>query len=160
VQAIDGAGRVIGESGALDAAGALDGAAHRVRAQPVDGEGRPIARRDVQHVRGVAWDATLSPADPQAVRYRLPPGTRAVRARLLYRKFEKQYAKFACAQVADPAARARCEDPPVVEMARAALALDAKGLAPHADDFDRLLEHWLALADALVERVTEAIPLL
>ena len=74
-------------SGARGRDGALDGEAHLVRAQPVDGRGAPLARRDPQHQRGVAFDMALTPSDPQVVRYEVPKGTARVRARLLYRKF-------------------------------------------------------------------------
>ena len=78
VEALDASGRVLARSsGALAADGTLDAGAHLVRAQPVDGDGRPLARRDPQHMRGVAYDTSLSPSDPQAVRYALPPATRA-----------------------------------------------------------------------------------
>jgi hypothetical protein len=58
-------GRVLGRSGGLDGNGDVDEAAHFIRAQPVDGAGLPIARRDPQHMRGTVWDASLGPADPR-----------------------------------------------------------------------------------------------
>jgi hypothetical protein len=133
---------------------ALD-ASHFVRAQPVDGDGRPLARRDPQHMRGVAFDASLLPSDPQAVRYRLPEGTATVEARLLYRKFSRDYARAACGKLPHPT-RAACEAIPVVEIARATL----EAAAPPTDDSQRLLEHGLALADATADRAAEAEPLL
>ncbi len=156
VRAFDGAGALLGESGALDDNGAVDPAAHRVRAQPVDGEGRPLPRRDVQHMRGVAWDTSLSPADPQAVRYRLPAGTARVRARLLYRKFDRAYLAFACAGVPEGPARRRCEAPPIVEVA-AAEAPVRDGVVVAADDWERLTDWGLALADGLVDRASDAL---
>lgn len=102
---------------------------HLVRAQPVDERGRPLLRRDPQHQRAVVYDTSLSPADPQVVRYRLDlsrlpadAGEVALRARLRYRKFSRAYAAFACGELpagVDPAVRARCLEPPVVEMAEA-----------------------------------------
>ena len=64
VTALDAAGKVIGVSGARGRDGALDGEAHLVRAQPVDGRGAPLTRRDPQHQRGVAFDAALTPVRP------------------------------------------------------------------------------------------------
>jgi hypothetical protein len=87
VTAFNAAGKVIAKSGARGRDGALDKDAHLVRAQPVDARGAPLARRDPQHQRGMAFDAALTPSDPQVVRYEVPPGTARVRARLLYRKF-------------------------------------------------------------------------
>ncbi|MSP61249.1 MAG: hypothetical protein EXR72_13065 [Myxococcales bacterium] len=160
VTASDGAGQPIAGSGGLDGGGSLDPAAHRVRAQPVDALGQPIAHRDVQHLRGVAFDTSLNPADPQAVRYRVPWGTATVRARLLYRKFERQYLAFACAGVRDALVRARCESPPVVEMAAAQIVI-SDGETAAVTQWERLVDHGLALADALVDRAGEALaPLL
>src|SRR4029079_5929339 len=86
VTALDARGKVIGVSGARDRGGALAPDTHLVRAQPVDGRGAPIARRDPQHQRGMAFDAALTPSDPQVVRFEVPRGTARVRARLLYSK--------------------------------------------------------------------------
>src|SRR5439155_22553928 len=122
VEARDAAGRVVGRSGALAADGTLDAGAHLVRAQPVDGEGRPLERRDPQHMRGVAYDTSLAPADAQAVRYALPATAARVRVRLLYRKFSAAYARAACARVADAETRRRCATPPVIEVARGEIA--------------------------------------
>lgn len=156
VAALDGAGRVIAISGALDDAGALDPSAHLVRAQPVDGAGQPLARRDVQHMRGIAWDTSLAPGEPQAVRYALPEGARSVRARLVYRKFERGYLAFACARIPAGAARAACEGAPAVEVSRAEAPVEG---APEPD-LERLIDHGLALAGALVDRAWEASPAL
>ncbi|HZS41434.1 MAG TPA: tetratricopeptide repeat protein [Polyangia bacterium] len=155
VEARDAAGGLVGRSGALDRAGALDADAHLVRAQPVDGEGRPLERRDPQHMRGVAFDASLSPSEPQVVRYTLPPGTAQVRARLLYRKFTAAYAKRACG-ILPRAARRACEAVPTVEVARATLAAGAA----EPDDWRRLTEHGLGLALALADSASEAEPIL
>ncbi|MDB4968066.1 MAG: hypothetical protein JWN44_3755 [Myxococcales bacterium] len=154
VEARDAADRVVARSGDLDRDGTLDAGAHLVRAQPVDGEGRPLLRRDPQHMRGVAYDTSLSPADPQVVRYLVPPPAQTVRVRLLYRKFSAAYARAACATVRDVETRRRCLAPPVTEIARAELRA---GAAPAAD-WQRALDHGLALADAVVERAEEALP--
>jgi hypothetical protein len=123
---------------------------HFVRALPVDGEGKPLLRRDPQHMRGVAFDASLSPSDPQAVRYRLPKGATRIEARLLYRKFSPAYARNACGN------DARCLDVPVLEVAHTSLDLTQ----PAKDDFAKLLDHGLALAEALADSAADALPLL
>jgi hypothetical protein len=157
VVALDAHGQRVGASGIVDGDGRVDPGAHRVRAQPVDEKGIPLGKRDVQHMRGVAWDTSLSPADPQAVRYRLPPGTASVRARLLYRKFDRDYLVFSCASVIDPALRRRCESPPIVEMAVAEASVGKNGVVL-PDDVERLVDHGLALADGLVDRAGDALP--
>lgn len=156
VEAHDGAGRLLGRSGGLDGEGRLDEAAHLVRVQPVDGAGDPIARRDVQHLHGVAWDTALGPSDPAAVRYRLPEGTARVRARLLYRKLPIEYTRAACSALGDEAARRRCRDLPVIEVAHDERLLGegeeaARARLGEAEWLRRRLDHGLALADALVE---------
>ncbi len=110
VTALDAAGKVIAVSGGRGRDGALDGEAHLVRAQPVDERGAPLTRRDPQHQRGIAFDAALTPSDPQVVRYEVPTRHGARAGALLYRKFTAAYAAFACADL--PAAvRARCLRP-------------------------------------------------
>jgi tetratricopeptide (TPR) repeat protein len=154
VDAFDADGRVLGRSGALDGAGDLDPEAHLIRAQAVDGDGQPLARRDPQHMRGVAWDTSLSPSDPSVVRYRVPAGTERVQARVVYRKLSAAYTRYACATVA-PALRARCQAVPVVEVGRAELTP-----ASPPPPWTALLDHALGLCDAVAERATEALPLL
>jgi tetratricopeptide (TPR) repeat protein len=151
VTALDASGKVLGRSGFLGPDGALDPGAHVVRVQPVDELGRPLARRDPQHQRGVAFDAALAPSDPQVVRFETPPGTARVRARLLYRKFTAAYAALACADL--PAGeRARCLDLPVAEVAAAEIAA---GATP-PDDAGVLTDWGLALADATADHASEA----
>ncbi len=117
----------------------LDGT-HLVRAQPVDEQGRPLARRDPQNMRAVVYNTSVAPADPQAVRYEadLAPLFRAlgddvVRAserqpasqpleltvRLRYRKFTRDYAAFACQALPAGPSKQRCLDQPIVDVAEA-----------------------------------------
>jgi Cytochrome c554 and c-prime len=157
VRAFDAAGAPAGESGVASPKddGALPSDTHLVRAQPVDGEGHPLLRRDPHHMRGVAFDASLSPSDPQAVRFRLPPGAVRLEARLYYRKFSPAYAAAACTRAA-AADRARCLDIPTLEIARATLDLRA----PADSDGARTLDHGLALAEAPADVAGDALPLL
>lgn len=111
--------------------GELRDTTHLVRAQPVDEHAEPLRKRDPQHMRGVVYDTSLSPSDPQVVRYlvdlsQLPgvrPGrTLQVQAALRYRKFSREYARLACAALpatVDRATRARCEDPPLLTLGSA-----------------------------------------
>jgi hypothetical protein len=151
ITARDAAGRVIGRSGGRGRDGTLAADTHLVRTQPVDGEGRPLVRRDPQHMRGVAFDAALAPSDPQVVRFELPRRTTRVEGRLLYRKFSPDYARLACADL--PArTRRRCLDLPVVEIAAATLAA---GASPPSDPATQL-DWGLALADATADHAAEA----
>ena len=168
VEALDAAGQVIGRSGGRDASGALLPDTHLVRVQAVDGDGHPLLRRDPQHMRGVVYDNALGPSDPVAVRFAVPEGTERVRARLLYRKFSTAYAGLACAGIADAATRRRCMELPTVEVVHAETALVVPqcpsspggpgGSGVDKDLWQRYLEHGVALAASLVERVPEALP--
>ena len=163
VRALDDKGAVVGQSGVLRTSGGvatLDKEAHLVRAQMVDANGKPLLTRDVQHARGVVYDNALNPGDPQAIRYELPKSARRAEARLLYRKFSADYARFACAEIPDAELRKRCEDPPIVEMAKANLAVPALRSTVEAQcrtlPSEQVLDHGLALAAALVDRAEEA----
>ena len=152
VTAFDAAGKVIAMSGGRGRDGALDREAHLVRAQPVDAHGAPLTKRDPQHQRGMAFDAALTPSDPQVVRYEVPAGTARVRARLLYRKFTAAYAAFACADLPADDARARCLDLPITDIATAEIAAGA----PRTDDAATLVDWGIALADATADHAEEA----
>jgi tetratricopeptide (TPR) repeat protein len=152
VTALDARGKVLGVSGGRGRDGALDPDTHLVRAQPVDARGAPLARRDPQHQRGLAFDAALTPSDPQVVRFAVPRGTARVRARLLYRKFTPAYAALACADLPEPATRARCLSLPIAEIA----AADVAAGEPPSDDPATLVDWGLALADATADHADEA----
>jgi tetratricopeptide (TPR) repeat protein len=151
VTALDTRGRVLGRSGAQGPGGDLAPDTHLVRAQPVDGKGQPLLRRDPQHMRGMAFDAALTPSDPQVVRYLVPAGTARVEARLLYRKFTAAYARQACADL-PPATRPACLALPIAEIAAASLAAGA----PPPEDPALLIDWGVALADATADHADEA----
>ena len=151
ITARDAAGRVIGRSGGRGRDGALAADTHLVRTQPVDGKGRPLVRRDPQHMRGVAFDAALAPSDPQVVRFEIPRRATRIEGRLLYRKFSPAYARLACADLPGRTRR-RCLDLPVVEIAAATLVA---GAPPPADPAT-LLDWGLALEDATADHAAEA----
>lgn len=128
-------------------AGELRDATHLVRAQPVDEKAEPLRRRDPQHMRAVVYDTSLSPSDPQVIRYLIDLSqlkaeasargvrTVTVRAALRYRKFSQDYARFACAALPASVARetrARCEEPPVLTLSSAerTLVLDRRAPSP------------------------------
>jgi tetratricopeptide (TPR) repeat protein len=166
----------IAPTGTAGGGGSLRDDTHLVRGQPVDKDGEPLLRRDPQNMRGVVYNTSLSPADPQVVRYaarldELPPGKDVTSlelvATLRYRKFSRDYAAFACKSLPaiDAATRARCLEPPVIDVAVARRQLLFKeGAGPPkprsttADDWQRYLDHGLGLADGLVDEASAARP--
>lgn len=158
---------------------------HLVRAQPVDDQGVPLRRRDPQNTRAVVYNTSLSPADPQVIRYQadlslLWPGRGTdeaatpieLHARLRYRKFTPDYAAFSCQALPAGPTRERCLQPPIVDVAEASrwLSRSTHPLAPspprspprspqdQAPLWERYLDHGLGLADGLVDAASAARP--
>ena len=152
VTAFDAAGKVIGVSGARGRDGALDRDAHLVRAQPVDERGAPLAKRDPQHQRGMAFDAALTPSDPQVVRYEVPPGTARVRGAAALPQVHGGLRGVRVRGSAARTSRARCLDLPIAEIA----AADVAAGAPPSDDPATLVDWGIALADATADHAEEA----
>ena len=162
--------------GATANSGELRDETHLLRGQPVDKNGEPLLRRDPQNMRGTVYNTSLSPADPQVVRYQASldeigreKGTRLeLVATLRYRKFTRDYAAFACKSLpaaVDAATRARCLEQPVIDVATArrelvvkdhTVALSDEKATP--DDWQRYLDHGLGLADGLVDEASAARP--
>jgi hypothetical protein len=93
VRAVDAAGRVLGESGGLDPAGALDPWAHRVNVYMLDRAGQRIDRRNAQDIFVPLYDNQIPPGAADAVHFRLAVpadvvGPVTLSARLRYRKFD------------------------------------------------------------------------
>ncbi len=95
----DGAGRVLARSGAIRPDGHLDPMAHAYKAVMVDAEGNPIHKRNAQDIRATAASNVIGPgtADVAHYRFRVPGGVGELRlkARLLWRKFDRAYTVFA-----------------------------------------------------------------
>ena len=90
--------RVIGRSGALGPAGAVDPWSHFVNAFVLDREGRRIDRRNAEDIFVPLYNHQIPPGAADVVHYllRIPRdvlGPIAVEARLLYRKFDTTYLK-------------------------------------------------------------------
>src|SRR5262249_13302604 len=97
-------------------------------------------------------EAGLTRWEREGVRFGGRRGTARVQARLLSRKSPPAYAAFACADLPAPAARARCLDLPIAEIAVA----DAAAGAPPSGDPATLVDWGIALADATADHAEEA----
>ena len=151
VVARDAHGGVVGESGQVDEKGAISEEAHVLRGQPVDADGRPLRRRDVQHARGSVFDTSLPPGDPRIVQFALPRGTHTVEVRLRYRKFSTDFGDFACSGLPDARLRTLCADLPTTLVAETSAPVN-EGAVPPLVDADERLAHALALGQGLADR--------
>lgn len=94
-----GGGRVIGRSGGLDEAGAVDPWSHFVNAFVLDREGHRIDRRNAQDIFVPLYSNQIPPGAADVVHFllRVPPDQReplTVEVRLRYRKFDTTYMRF------------------------------------------------------------------
>lgn len=98
---LDDAGNELSRSGAILDDGSLDPLAHMYKAFIIDSDGNPIQKRNAQDIHVTAAQNVIAPGTADVVHYRLlvPEGTSAVtvRARLLWRKFDRPYTEFAYA---------------------------------------------------------------
>ncbi|MDP6780042.1 MAG: tetratricopeptide repeat protein, partial [Candidatus Latescibacteria bacterium] len=98
---LDESGRPMAASGHLEGDGYVDGASHFYGALLLDGDGKPIERRNAQDIRAEVYTHAIGPGTADVVRYRfqVDPGwagrTVTLRARLLWRKFDRAYTEFA-----------------------------------------------------------------
>lgn len=101
VSVLDGDGSPLARSGALGPDGHLDPTAHAYKAVILDGEGRPIQRRNAHDIHVTAAVNVIGPGAADVGHYELvvpdavPGGRIVVRARLLWRKFDRAYTEFA-----------------------------------------------------------------
>ncbi|MDH3733254.1 MAG: tetratricopeptide repeat protein [Gemmatimonadota bacterium] len=98
---LDDRGRAIARSGEIGEDGHLDPMAHVFKAVILDGNGEPIQKRNAQDIHVTAASNVIPPGTSDVAHYRLtvPEGTAelTVRARLLWRKFDRAYTEFAYA---------------------------------------------------------------
>ncbi|MFQ5746533.1 MAG: tetratricopeptide repeat protein [Gemmatimonadota bacterium] len=131
VTVMDGDGRVVAASGLLDDAQALDPMAHVFRTLFVDREGDPVMRRNAQDIRATVYSSLIAPGSATLARYRLRiPATPSqagltVRARLLWRKFNRSYELFVHETVPEAfRAEKGMRFLPITEIARDEVRLD------------------------------------
>lgn len=127
----DNTGQILARSGAIGDDGHLDPMAHVYKAVFLDRNGRAIQRRNAQDIHVDAAINVIGPgsADVAHFEWTVPPtmgsGRVRVRARLLWRKFDRAYTEFAFA--ANPEGFRRFEstpDLPITEIALDELVLD------------------------------------
>jgi tetratricopeptide (TPR) repeat protein len=97
----DGAGNRLAHSGAIGADGHVDPGAHFYKALLVDADGQTIHRRNAQDIRAPVYVRTIGPGTADVAHYgfTVPADVAGeaivVRARLLWRKFDRTYTEFA-----------------------------------------------------------------
>lgn len=144
VSLLDSEGNVLAVSGALEPSGEVDPLAHAYLAVLLDEDGRRIERRDADRIHVTAASNVIGPgtADIGHYEFAVPPGSSGplrVRARLLWRKFNRAYTRFAFETNPEGFARfAEVPDLPVTEIAADEVSLQvvspASGDAPGPGD--------------------------
>lgn len=98
---LDGEGRVLAQSGFVGEDGHLDSMAHVYKALIVDRYGNPIHKRNAQDIYVTVFANVIGPgtADLAHYEFAVPPALAGreltLRARLLWRKFDRFYTEFA-----------------------------------------------------------------
>ncbi|MFI5297872.1 MAG: multiheme c-type cytochrome [Polyangiales bacterium] len=166
----DADGALVGESGALDAAGVLGEEAHRFGVLQLDDAGKPALLRDAHRFVAAGWDTTIGPKDAKVVRVGLTvPATARlplkISARVLYRKVTPAYLAFACATKfsSSPAiSKARpCPTLPITEIASVSESIGDEGArGASAIDVHRLDAYARGLLNGLQEEAGLATPVL
>jgi len=117
-KAIDATGRVLAWSGQVEdhGRGIVDPGAHFYRSYQLDGEGRPINKRNAWQTRSVLYVRLIPPGAADTVHFQLPIPANArgpikLETNLNYRKFSRYYTQFAFAGVAKPGPATVDSDP-------------------------------------------------
>jgi tetratricopeptide (TPR) repeat protein len=99
----DERGMTLAVSGWLNAEGHLDPAAHRWNTTLLDGEGEPLRIHDVEKTHLILSSRRIMMGASDVVRVRLvaPQGASRLRARILHRKFTRDYVEFVLGPHAD-----------------------------------------------------------
>jgi tetratricopeptide (TPR) repeat protein len=101
VSALDAQGRLLSMSGSVRPDGHVDPEAHFYKALMVDRFGKPVHMRNAQDIVTPVYVRVIGPgtADVAHYNFRLPAGyagsTVTLKARLLWRKFDREYTEFA-----------------------------------------------------------------
>lgn len=146
VSLLDGGGNLLARSGEIGEDGHLDPMAHAYKAVVLDEDGERIRRRNAHDIHVTAAKNVIGPgtADVAHYEFEVPPdpagGEIVLRARLLWRKFDRAYTEFAYR--ANPAGFRRFDDVPdlpVTEIAAdtVTLRVDGGSTAGAAEGGDR-----------------------
>lgn len=158
---LDEQGKVLAINGQIEEDGHLDSHAHLYKSIMLDERGARISQRNAQDIRVAAFVRVIGPGTADVAHYSFTPGPEldgrsvTLRARLLWRKFDRPYTEFAFA--ANPEGFrnfVKCPDLPVTEIAadtvtlpvvadRSAAARPADRLAP--DDWMRHNDYGIGL---------------
>ena len=152
---------------------------HRLRVGLVDETGKLIETHGVGHFRTPAFDHTLAPNDSAIARYQLQGAeipSVAVRARLLQRRLNPTFHRYACKQASEPNAKRfieatfdytglrvdPCSDQPITTLATAQLSLtpSATSTSEALEPWEQLYWYGIALTGDLQERARNAIVVL
>ena len=161
VSLTDEDGAVLGQSGGVRADGFVDPAAHFYKALMVDGKGEAIHRRNAQDIVAPVYVRVIGPgtADVGHYKMRVPADlageTLTLRARLLWRKFDRAYTEFAYENNPQGFSRfADVPDLPITEIATDELQLtvaaapvsdDKPPASPPREDWVRFNDHGIGL---------------
>ncbi|MFQ5550553.1 MAG: tetratricopeptide repeat protein [Gemmatimonadales bacterium] len=100
---LDADGVVVAQSGHILPDGRLDAMAHVFNTVALDGNSNPVLRRNAQDIRAIAYANVIGPGTARIAHYEFPVPARfagdslTVRARLLWRKFNRPFTEFAFA---------------------------------------------------------------
>lgn len=153
----DSTGRTLVVSGYIDENGHLDPMAHAFKAVIVDKHGNPIHRRNAQDIHVVVYANVVGPGTADIAHYEfvlpeeLAGQSLKVRARLLWRKFDRTYTEFAYNSNREGFAPFdSVPDLPITEIATDSVLLEisnsANGIAgPEASDLQP--EQWVRFND-------------
>jgi len=149
---IDDRGDVVGRSGFVGSDGHLDPLAHVFKAVILDRHGDPIHRRNAQDIHVTAAANVVGPGTADVAHYRfdVPAGTRSltVRARLLWRKFDRAYTEFAYAANPEGFRRFdRVPDLPITEIAADEVTLPVGGEPRVSESRQPDVEPWIRYND-------------
>ncbi len=126
---LDARNRILYQSGAVGEDGYVDPGAHYFRALVVDRHSEPIRRRNAQDMYAAVYTNVIGPGTAHTVHYAvrvpdLPGEALRIRARLLWRKFDRGYTEFAFNTNRQGFKRfEKCPDLPVTEICAAEITL-------------------------------------
>lgn len=154
----DSKDRVLYQSGAVGEDGYVDPGAHYFRALVVDRHSEPIRRRNAQDMYAAVYMNVIGPGTAHAIHYavevpELPGDTVKVRARLMWRKFDRGYTEFAFNTNRQGFKRfEKCPDLPITEICRAEVTLPIVSTGeslpqPRTIDSAALAAEWMRFND-------------